>query len=222
MIYLYKPGELSQAEKSRLEKHLGRCPACAAEAVAARRTDQMVTALREREPVLDDPEGLTASIMRGVESERQRAWSAQRRIPMPSAAARRIQLACSVALMLIVFVVVGQTYSDARKVQALEQRLGGEGDAQVARAEVVPFERLRAEVLSVPELLRLFQMFDQSNRGSQRTLMDHIARNYPGLSSINVDDGIDERERTILATEGESLLKELESIVRTGGKSNAK
>ncbi len=140
---------------------------------------------------------------------------------MPSAKVWRIQLACSVALLFIVVVAVAQTYSDARKVYALEQRLRGEGKAQAVSAGVVP-ERLLAEVPNVPDLLRLLQMFDQSNRGSQRTLMDHIARNYPGLASINLDDGIDERERAILATEGVAFLKELESIVRTGGKDNAK
>ncbi len=216
MIFLYKPGELSQAQMSRLEKHLGRCPECAAEATAARRTGQMVVELREREPVLDDPKGLTAGIMRGLESERQLAGLGRRRIHMPSAAIWRIQQACSVALLFIVVAVVSQTYSDARKVCALEQRLRGDGGARTVSAGEMP-EQLRAEVLNVPELLRLVQKF-----GGQRTLMEHIARKYPGLASIDLDDGIDKRERAILATEGETLLKELESIVRTGGKDNAK
>ena len=221
MIFLYKPGELSEAQTSRLEKHLGRCQECAAEVTAARRTGQMVTALREREPVLDDPKGLTAAIMRGVESERQHSWSDQRGVHMPFAAVLRIQVACSVALLFIVVAVVTQTYSDARKVYALEQRLHDEDGARTVSAGVVP-EQLRAKVLNVPGLLRLIQVFDQSNRSSQRTLMDQIARKYPGLASINLDNGIDKRERAILATEGETLLKELESIVRTGGKDNAK
>jgi len=141
--------------------------------------------------------------------------------PLPAAAVWRIQLACSLALLLIALAVVAQTSSDAGKVYALEQRLLGESGAQAARTGVLP-ELLRSEALSGSELLRFIQWIDHSSRGSQHTLMDYIAKNYPGLASINLDDGVDERERAILATEGETLLKELESIVRTGGKSNAK
>jgi hypothetical protein len=163
--------------------------------------------------------------MRGVESEGQRARSTQRRTPTPSAAVWRIQLGCSLALLLIVFAFVAQTYSDARKVYALEQRLQSEAGAQSFSTGALP-EQLRAEVLGVPELLRLIQdfgrEFGQSNNSSQHTLMDYIARNYPGLATIDLSDGVDEREREILATEGETLLKELESIVRTGGKNDAK
>jgi hypothetical protein len=220
-IFLYKPDELSQGERLRLERHLGRCSECAAEAMVGHRTRQMVAALRDQEPILNNPEDLTASIMRAVESERQRTWSGQRQTRMPSAAVWRIQLACSLTLLLIALAFVAQTYSDTRKVYALEQRLRGEGGTQAVSTGVLP-EQLRAEVLSVPELLRLIQWIDQSNRARQRTLMDHIARNYPGLASINLDNGVDERERAILATEGETLLKELESIVRTGGKNNEK
>jgi len=163
--------------------------------------------------------------MRGVESEGERSWSTQRRTRTPSAAVWRIQLACSLALLLIVFAFVAQTYSDARKVFALEQRLQGEVEAQPFSTGALP-EQLRAEVLSVPELLRLIHdfghAFGESNRSNQHTLMDYIAKNYPGLATIDLNDGIDERERGILATEGETLLKELESIVRNGGKPNAK
>jgi len=221
MIFLYKPDELSRAEKLRLEKHLVPCSECAAEAMAARRTGQLVAGLRDQEPMLNDPEDLTAGIMRAVESERRREWSGQRRTHMPSAAVWRIQLACSLALLLIALAVVAQTSSDAGKVYALEQRLLGESGAQAARTGVPP-ELLRSEALSGSELLRFIQWIDHSSRGSQHTLMDYIAKNYPGLASINLDDGVDERERAILATEGETLLKELESIVRTGGISNAK
>jgi hypothetical protein len=220
MIFLYKSGELSQAETSRLEKHLGGCSACAAEVMAARRTGRMVVALREREPILHNPEGLTAGIMRDVELARTHAWSDQR-LHMPSAGIWRLQLACSAALLFIVVALVAQTYSDARKVYALEQRLCGEGKVQAASAALVPGQLL-AELPNVPNLLGLIQQFGQSNSSSRTTLLDHIAENYPGLASINLDDGIDERERAILATEGETLLRELESIVRTGGKDYAK
>jgi hypothetical protein len=181
----------------------------------------VVAALREHGPVLDDPEGLTAAIMRGVESERQRSWSARPRTRMPSTAFRRIQLVCSLVLLLIVSSFVAQTYSDATKVYALEQRLYGERGARPLSAGALPGQ-VRAEVSSAPDLLRFIQWIDNSNDGSHHTLMDHIAKNYPGLASLDLDDGVDERERAILATEGETLLKELASIVRTGGENHAK
>ena len=221
MIFLYKPDELSQAETSRLEKHLGKCSACAAEAIAARRTGRMVAALQEREPMLHDPEGLTAGIMRDVELAREHAGLTQRRLHMPSATVWRLQLACSVALLFIVVAVVAQTYSDARKVYALEQRLRSDGKAQAAGAVLVPGQ-LQAGLPNVPDLLQLIQQFGPPSGSDRATLLDHIAENYPGLASINLDDGIDERERAILATEGKALMKELESMVRTGGKDNAK
>ena len=48
--------------------------------------------------------------------------------------------------------------------------------------------------------------------------IDHLQKQYPGLLTITVDDGLSMEERTILATEGKALIKELEQLNQEGEK----
>jgi hypothetical protein len=46
--------------------------------------------------------------------------------------------------------------------------------------------------------------------------LEELSRRYPQLSSVNVTDGLDDRERTILASEGTALVKELQGLILKG------
>ena len=50
----------------------------------------------------------------------------------------------------------------------------------------------------------------------QATLMDRLKKKYPALFTVTLDDGLDERERAILATEGRAFLNEMELLVSLG------
>jgi len=235
MIYLYKPDELSQSERSRLERHIERCSECAAEAMAARRTRQVVAALADRKPVLHDPEEFTRYVLASVKSEQERVWLGQRRTSVFPFPLRGIQLASGVSLMFIVLALIVQTYSDARKVSALEERLNGEVRERAVRT-VAPGAKLdsfglplhqekevqQAGLLGLPRIPALKEKADPLPGKWRHTLIDYIARNYPELASINLEDGLDEQERAILATDGGELLSEREFIVRAREENNAK
>ncbi len=54
--------------------------------------------------------------------------------------------------------------------------------------------------------------------GRNEGLLEELSRRYPGLSTVTLDDGIDERERKILDTEGKAFLKEFEQLISQGAK----
>jgi hypothetical protein len=49
------------------------------------------------------------------------------------------------------------------------------------------------------------------------TMIDYLAKRHPRLASIRIDDGFDDREREILASDGEAFLKDVEALLQKGG-----
>jgi hypothetical protein len=47
-------------------------------------------------------------------------------------------------------------------------------------------------------------------------VFDEFARRYPGLATVTLDDGIDEREQKILDTEGKAFIQDFEKLLREG------
>jgi hypothetical protein len=130
----------------------------------------------------------------------------------------RLQRTVQCACILLVAAFFLQSILDARRMAALDERL-----AQVrppaARREVLPpqsvaeakemFHALSAGIGPFAGNLRIGPL-------QQATLMDRLKNKYPALFTITVDDGLDERERAILATEGRAFLNEVELLVRLG------
>lgn len=236
MVYLYRPDELTEGQSAKLMNHLARCKRCAREAQAARRTDAAVTGLRERTPMMADPRSMTMAIMRGVESEARSLSTAQR---LPVALFARLQL-LRPALGLVMITVLGAfltpLYIDGQKIAALERKLSREGvrsagepglslAGELSRGGFHGGENLltrRAEMPGLPALLRLLEELGGPDRTGQRTFLEYIAVRYPRLASVDLEDGIDERERAILSTEGSDLLHDLQSVIDKEGNDNAR
>jgi hypothetical protein len=238
LIYLYRPGELTVGRRRELEGHLASCHACAAELKAALAMEKKIFEVRNSEPRLEDAAHLTEAILRAIAESGQRPRTFLGRLPEWTAAP-----AFRIAACIVLFVLCGtfflQTAIDARKMAALEGRLksqnttsGTMGPQDIERAGLFlsGTGRISAlpDSLSVaatpitrwgrePAMSAVFQTLFGRQGQNGTTMIDYLAKKHPRLASIRVDDGFDDREREILASEGEAFLKDVESLIQKGG-----
>ncbi len=216
LLHLNREGELRESLRSAVLRHADRCPECASELARITNTQKVFDSLRNAEPALGNPRELTTAIMHRVLSRDERArWPA---VSFTVFMWIRLQRAVQFACILLVAAFFLQSILDARRMAALDERL-----AQVrppaARREVLPpqsvaeakerFHALSAGIGPFGGNLRIGPL-------QQATLMDRLKNKYPALFTVTVDDGLDERERAILATEGRAFLNEMELLVRLG------
>jgi len=238
LIYLYRPGELTEARRLELGDHLASCIACAAEWKAALELEERVSDLRNIEPRLDDAALLTSAILGNVAASNRQPTGSLLALP-----AWTVSPAFRIAACVALFVVCGsfflQTAIDANRVVRLEGQLKLLGASQSATGPLgiqragflLPnTERIGTLADSLGIVITDFRKWHHESALSAtlRTLlgrpgqtgmttMDYLAKKHPRLASIRIDDGIDNREREILASEGEAFLKDVESLIRKGG-----
>lgn len=234
-VYLYRPDELPGFRKRRLERHLARCPKCAAEAKAAHDVGQTIALLHSQTPVLTDPEGFTLSVMRSAKPRELRRREVLTQVTGRLTGFRTIQWASGLAVVAVAIAFVAQVSSDARKVALLEARLRQShgislpqepGTREFLRrfpsAGELRTDVHKAQLFTPWSLLDVVDGLGVFKANQQEAFLRHISSKYPQLASVNVDDGLDDRERAVLATEGAALMRELESIVRREGTLNEK
>ena len=51
-------------------------------------------------------------------------------------------------------------------------------------------------------------------KSARVTVEDILLHKYPALASVTLEDGLDDRERAILADEGARFVKDLENLIR--------
>ena len=226
LMLLYREGELPPDRRAALERHYASCTECAREADQVNADLAPLDALRRIEPVLDDPHALTLTIMREIETAHERAPS----IMLPLRPIERflpvLRLACAASALVLVILYTGLSYTDARTVAALEERFGqhqkeaGSTAEQLAREAASQLEMRNrgpyAEAgLRPDELGRALQSLLSTRQEPDRvTIEDFLLRKYPALASVTLQDGLDDRERTVLANEGERFLKDMERLMR--------
>ena len=220
-VYLTRAGELSETRARRLASHLARCPQCSAEAAAASGMERDIARIRAITPAVDDPEVLTLSILRaaGVRTLRQ-GVRAPRRAPQP--AVQALRWACGLAVIALTATFAAQVSADAARVARLEARLSQSPAAQTELSARIlrPEDLSRAELVGGWNPLAGLDLLGHAGGVRRKAFLAHIASRYPRLASVRIDDGIDDRERIVLATEGAALAKELESYMRAEGSTN--
>ena len=216
LLHLNREGELRESLRDAVLRHADRCPGCASERARINATQKVFDSLRNAEPVLGNSRELTTEIMDRVLSRRERArWPV---VSLPVLMSVRLERAVQFACILLVTAFFIQSILDARRMAALDERL----------AQVRP-PAARRDVLSPQSLAEAKEMFHALSAGigpfsgnlrigqlEQATLMDRLKKKYPALFTVMVDDGLDERERAILATEGRAFLNEMELLVSLG------
>jgi hypothetical protein len=220
MIHLNREGELPERLRTRILRHAEWCAECTAELELIRRTEAAYASLRNPDPVLRDPAALTQEVMRRVEAgvfAPKGRWFEKistEWIPLDLRSGLRL------AAALLVFIFFTQSTLDGDRMARLDERLS---QVPATRAELVPsLSRIAGaptlasalagadpDEIGLPGLLKFFG----NGTAGTSSLMDRLRTKYRGLFSVSAEDGLDERERAILATEGRAFLKELEQYV---------
>jgi hypothetical protein len=218
LIHLHREGERTPDEDRKVRDHVARCAACSGLLRSVERAGAEISHARNTwESAFAGP-GLvnrTLGEIRGAGAFRSRISPLGRAGLRPAIA---FALFCAVVL-------AAQQGRDAWESAKMERRLaalaGSGGTAQVTVADGV--SALAAALMprsnggrgagvvrasAVPGFLipgfgggDLFRMY---------------ADKYPSLASVDPYDGIDDREREVLATEGKAFLDEFRTLVRKG------
>ncbi len=215
LLYLHREGELSAGEAQRVAEHVTACAECMAILEDLRAMDASMVPVRTETPAELPAVG---AVMHRV--------LAARAVARPGTLQPVLRfflygLRAAVTVLIVLFVV--QQMRDMGKVGALETRLAMEGmKAPGAGGQVVAAGR--EEKRALRQLSRasdpaaflgtgLASMF-QRNEG----IFEELARRYPDLAAISLRDGLDQRERQILATEGKALRRDIDELLKKGEK----
>ena len=198
--------------------------------------DNALTPLRHETPELTGSRLLVESVVRRLSSKRQGISDIEDESMFDILLAwARPALATLILTSICVFIF--QQVRDAVKLSQLEQRAELRGtnstppisvnlpdelrmlnsddverqtrDLLPTRPQIAGFSDRPAEILR-SVLLRML--------GAETGMFARLAQRYPNLASIDAEDGLDERERKILATEGQAFLKEFEKLIAEGKK----
>lgn len=237
LIYLYRKGELSADESKRVLEHTKKCSHCREIIQQLLSIDTALSPLREKDPDLSgDASLVNETIDRIVKINVGTGVSGKKTLDL-DVMFGWLRPALSFIVLAATVLFATQQSQDAQKISDLETHLQAtEGIA----GSVVPYTNSDAKRLLdivTTEQKKDFSFFQSSNKagigweplkmvGSEifelfkqkNGLFDYLSSRYPNLTSVTLEDGISDRERKILATEGKTLMKELEQLFQEGEK----
>jgi hypothetical protein len=238
LMYLYRPGELTGRRRRQLEAHLASCLSCTAELKVALEIEKRVSEVRNGGPHLENASRLTDAIMRAIAESSQRPKTLLGILPEWTVTPA-FRIAACVALFMICGTFFLQTAIDARAMAALEGRLklqsttsNAIGPREIQRAGLLLMDADRIPVLpdslsvavtparkwrKEPAMSAVLQTLLGRQVQNGTTMIDYLAKRHPRLASVRIDDGFDDREREILASDGEAFLRDVESLIQKGG-----
>ncbi len=219
LIYLFRDGEVSTEQKLEVLEHAVSCSKCRRILGDLELLEKAILPLKEVVPDFSGKSELVTSTLRRI--------SGEGRIRLDDVLVW-LRPALTLFLLAASVLFLALQAQDSMRIAALESRLSAQGEAgsrfpadrdafgllSLAASSNRPQSSLAryasADPFALSGLLSLFQ-----NQGG---ILDDLSRRYPGLSTVTLEDGIDERERKILATEGQAFLRDFEQILREGEK----
>ena len=224
LLHLHRGGELSPDGLRRVEEHVRTCASCASTLDRLRRIDASLREARAEVPLHPHAAAGVAAVMTKIGGRHDdMPGRAQPAGPLP---ALRAALGTVFAAALLFFTF--QAVRDVMKVSALETRLSA-GPAHNRHADPVELARRALEQSEGGGFTG--GVSAALGSGVERALGPLLARvgaerdgwiagigeRYPELATVDPQDGLDERERRILATEGRAFLDEVRQLVAQGG-----
>ncbi len=217
-LYLYREGELSDEERALVEGHIKTCARCRAIEEHLVSMERALAPARQSRPALEGGTELVDETTSRIARPGRRADLMPEGWTIADLLLRWARPALGFALLVAAALFAVQQSRDAMKIDRLEAHLRVSG-SEAASAEqpdlsaAVPALK-QAGIAGDPlELLRLGLPGIFSKRSG---LFEELAARYPELSRVRLEDGIDERERKILETEGRAFLKDFESLLHEG------
>ncbi|MDI6767823.1 MAG: zf-HC2 domain-containing protein [Bacteroidota bacterium] len=235
IIYLYRKGELSVNESKKVLEHTKSCSRCREIIQQLLSIDIALLQLREKIPDLSGDAPLVNETINRFAKINISSETEGKKFLDLDVLFGWLRPALSFIVLAATVLFVTQQWQDARKISGLEIHLrtieGNVGsnvsytDFDVRRIigkitienkQGLPSAINSAAVDANPirligsELLKLFM--------KKNGLFDYLSSRYPNLSSVTLEDGINDRERKIIATEGKALMKEFEQLLQEGEK----
>ncbi len=235
LLHLFREGELTDREKADALAHVDSCARCKGILESLRSLDAALSPVRENIPDLPADSRVIDRVIDEIRGESGRRIGAVRRRPPIDDWLSWLRPALSVAVLAAVAVLVAQQTRDAVMIDKLETRLRVRGNevseepsmmnrmasllGEIGSGqETQPFIFPAPNAASAGNTVQLLGRGVMKLLGRNEGLLEELSRRYPGLSTVTLDDGIDERERKILDTEGKAFLKEFEQLISQGAK----
>jgi anti-sigma factor RsiW len=213
LIHLHREGERTPAEDREVRGHVARCRACAETLRSVGRAGEAIAVARIHIDQAAPAPDLVAITGAGAPPA-----------AVPGHGGLGLRPAIVFAL-LCALVLAAQRGRDALQSAGMERRLAGlsagSGADQagfaagmahiadlIARHPDGGNGAASARASAVPRFL--------IPAGAGDDLFREYAGKYPSLAGINPYDGIDDRERAVLSTEGKAFLEEFRSLMRKG------
>ena len=237
LIYLYRDGELPAAETSIVVEHARTCPKCREILGQLHSIDAALAPLRAGAPDISGDSALAEETINRITRRSLKKTLKSSSVGALDGFFAKLRPVLSVAVVAAVLLFGSQQSRDAVKVSFLEHRLQTQGNVALS---TVPFSN--TEALHLFEMVSLEQQRGASPSSSLRSaavagdpmklfgsglpgffqhdrgLFEEFSRRYPSLSKIKLEDGIDENEKQILATEGKAFLRDFEQLLQQGEK----
>jgi len=217
LIYLYRDGELSADERETVLDHTKTCGRCNKILRQLRSIDAALIPHRECVPVLSGDAALVTDTIRRITSANVHTGRNEENGLLFDFLFGWVRPALSFIVLAAAVLFIAQQSWDARKINALERHLQTvEHPAMLVNAytnaDAMGFLNLNSSSLQNASISSgLLELFKHNNG-----FFEYLARRYPNLSSITPENGIDERERKILMTEGKLFMKEFEQLLHEG------
>lgn len=231
LLYLFRGDELTSSERARVEAHCQACANCREILAHLGLLEAGLLQYRSAVPKIPEEALIVVQTLRRIEGSpgRGAGRAASRRAEGVSDWLRPV---FATLLIFAAMTLVVQISRDALRVHHLEAQLEVKGMAPGFAAE--------SENPGLYELLELVSSFQKAHSpfsyrsesvqyGGQRFgpaledamnaregLFDKFSAEYPRLSSITPQDGLDNNERSILKSDGMRFIREFEQFVRKG------
>lgn len=237
LLYLYRDKELSADDRKKVLEHTRDCRDCRAILGQLVSIDKVLGEMRKIVPDLSSDSVLINETMKIISEGATHGLPDQKSAPLLDDIVFWLRPALRVILFAAVLTVVLQASRDAFKVADLEHRLREHGNAAASATAMTPsgglqlsdlaslqgerrgpFSRRSGTPAIAGDPMRLLAPGLMELVRHKTGLFDDIARRYPNLPTITLEDGLDDREREILATEGKEFMKEFEKLLLEGEK----
>ena len=239
LLYLYREGELTPCQRSRLDRHLARCPACAEAAGAIERSMVKVSELRSAGIPLPEPEALTDLVMTQVSRMAQSDRARHSRSYQPAwggFASQWLRPALAAAAVLLVALLLSQELTALRRISSLERRIADLPEVVEQRVSLETTADVlrvleRLETISVPMwttmsdrggdsgwiVIRRSEL--QSLLGSagvsaavQEGVIRSLRQQFPDLRAISLEDGLSGAELATLLAHRTEIIHALRQL----------
>jgi hypothetical protein len=218
LIHLHREGERTPDEDREVLAHVARCAACADLLRSVERAGEEIAAARLAAEIASPRPDLVRRTLEEITGAGARAAGTAAtgwRGPRPALA---FALFCALVLAT-------QQGRDALQSADMERRLAGLSVREGADQADIPsgVSNLAALILghpsggngAAPARASAIPPFLIPTFGSEDLFREYAGK-YPSLAAVNPYDGIDDRERAILSTEGKVFLEEFRSLMRKG------